>query len=229
MILTLRKIFFNLTYLFTLSLFVISCSSDDNGPDYDTNLIIQSTETNIQTTFTSLNISGKLLSDNGIISKGICWSKNPKPTTSSNKITESSTTFTTLIEDLNPNTTYYFRIFATTSSETTYSQEKSFSTLGLGETYWQFSIINHNGTEILAKVNFYENGTTKYVQDNCPTCYVPTGSWMTNNNDLTYIGQNDDPSLSTHVFYGNVTGMTLQGTYQNLSNPDGTWTATLLP
>ena len=166
------------------------------------------------------------------MSKGICWSKTPNPTINNNKITEASTTFSTLIENLNPDTTYYFRVFATTSSGTTYSEEKSFTTLSLGATYWQFSIVDNNETETLAKVNFYEDGTTKYVQNDCSTCYVPFGTWLINeDNELTYIGENADPALSRHVFTGNVSGMTLQGTYEINVGPgdDGTWSATLLP
>ncbi|MET2984061.1 fibronectin type III domain-containing protein [Aureibaculum conchae] len=224
-----NKTIFKFAFLLTLTLSVSNCSSGNDGPNYDTNLIIQSTEANIETTFTSLKVNGKLLSDNGIVSKGICWSETSKPTINNNKITETTTTFSSLIENLNPNTTYYFRVFATSNSGTTYSQEKSFTTASLEETYWQFIVTDHNGNDVSAKVNLYEDGSTKYVRDNCPTCYVPLGTWSLNGKNLTYIGENADPALSRHVFYGTVTGMSLQGTYEHIEDPDGTWSAVLLP
>ncbi len=222
-----KKLLFKSILLLIFPFFIINCSSDDT--EITSNAIINTTEANAQITFTSIKISGKVISNDGntITSQGICWSKNPNPTISNEKITETTTTFTSVIQDLTVNTTYYFKVFATTIVGTAYSKELTLKTLPLGNTIWNFTITNHTGTEILAKVNFNEDQTTKYEESNCVDCYKAQGSWSVDGNKLTYIGENSDPATSTHVYTGTFTGLTMQGTYDHLIDPDGTWTAIL--
>lgn len=216
---------------FLILTFIISnCSDDDTR--VISNAISQTTEANAEITFTTMKISGKVVSNDGnkITSQGICWSENPNPTTSNNKVTETTTTFSSVISDLTVNTTYYFRIFATTSIGTTYSKELSLKTLTLGNTKWKFTIVDNNGTEILANVDFNDDFTTIYTDPSCTQtdCYVPNGTWSLEGNMLKYIGEGSDPNISTHVFTGKIIGLTMQqGTYKHLAAPDGTWTAVL--
>ncbi|MBN1182901.1 MAG: fibronectin type III domain-containing protein [Bacteroidales bacterium] len=68
----------------------------------------------------SVTISCEVLEDGGdvITLTGICWSRNPNPTSSSPHIeqTGNSTTFTNTINGLDPNTNYYIRAYARNSA-----------------------------------------------------------------------------------------------------------------
>ena len=63
---------------------------------------------------------------------GICWSTNPNPTITDNKTIASgkslNTSYTCNLSELQPNTNYYVRGFATTDVTTTYSTSKTFTT-----------------------------------------------------------------------------------------------------
>ena len=63
---------------------------------------------------------------------GICWSTNPTPTITDSKTIASgkalNTAYTCNLAELQPNTTYYVRAYATTDITTTYSGQKSFTT-----------------------------------------------------------------------------------------------------
>ena len=63
---------------------------------------------------------------------GICWSTYPNPTITDNKTTASdkvlNTSYPCNMTELQPNTTYYVRGYATTDVTTTYSVQESFTT-----------------------------------------------------------------------------------------------------
>lgn len=85
---------------------------------------------------TEAQCSASIISDGEqkIVSKGFCWSKNQEPTINDNKVESnaSSSTFTCSIKGLEPGTQYYIRAFATSSSGTAYSQERTFTTSDAG-------------------------------------------------------------------------------------------------
>ena len=64
---------------------------------------------------------------------GICWSINPNPTTSDNTKAASgmqlNTSYPCNLTELQPNTTYYVRAYATTDITTTYGQQVTFTTV----------------------------------------------------------------------------------------------------
>jgi uncharacterized protein (TIGR02145 family) len=65
-----------------------------------------------------------------VTARGVCWSTGQTPTISDNK-TEDGTGagwFTSRITDLEPNTTYYLRAYATNSAGTGYGSAMSFTT-----------------------------------------------------------------------------------------------------
>lgn len=74
---------------------------------------------------------GTITSDGGstILSSGVCWSKDPTPTiedsTTLNTITNGS--FTSILTDLLPNTTYYVRAYATNNKGTGYGNQLIFN------------------------------------------------------------------------------------------------------
>ena len=82
----------------------------------------------------------------------MCWSTSPNPTTANNKAvfaTNGTGIFGIAATNLTPSTTYYIRAYATNSSGTAYSLEKSFKTVELtitdidGNTY---NVIEIGGT-----------------------------------------------------------------------------------
>jgi len=87
--------------------------------------------TYVSTTF--LTIGGKITSDGGanIDSRGVCWNSTGSPTINNSKINLGNGvgTFSTKIQTLQPNTTYYFRAFATNSAGTAYGNEIVVTTL----------------------------------------------------------------------------------------------------
>jgi hypothetical protein len=72
----------NLVILFIGILFLslISCSNDEQENSISTLITNETTEANSETTYTTVKISGKIISGEAIISRGICWSTNPNPT-----------------------------------------------------------------------------------------------------------------------------------------------------
>ena len=83
-------------------------------------------------TFESATCGGNVTDDGGanVTAGGVCWSTSPNPTTSDNKTTDGSGigSFTSKLTNLNENTTYYVRAYATNEKGTSYGEEKSFTT-----------------------------------------------------------------------------------------------------
>ncbi len=83
-----------------------------------------------QTTATS---GGNVTSDGGanVTARGVCWSTSQNPTISNSHTTDGNGTgsFTSNLINLNPNTTYYVRAYATNEKGTSYGEQRSFTTL----------------------------------------------------------------------------------------------------
>ena len=65
-----------------------------------------------------------------VIARGVCWSSSPSPTLSNSHTANGYGlgSFTSNMTGLFPNTTYYVRAYATSSSGTSYGNQKSFTT-----------------------------------------------------------------------------------------------------
>ena len=63
--------------------------------------------------------------DAHVTARGVCWNTSSNPTNGNNKTTDGSGpgTFTSSLTGLTPNTTYYIRAYATTSTGTSYGNE----------------------------------------------------------------------------------------------------------
>lgn len=76
---------------------------------------------------------GNINSDNGltVTERGVCWSTHKTPTKADNRTSdgEGSGSFSSTITGLTPNTTYYFRAYATNKRGTGYGITMSFTTL----------------------------------------------------------------------------------------------------
>lgn len=117
----------------TLSLLLCNCSSDTN--DDETNNTLPSLTTNSITNISSSwAISGGNITDNGgldISIRGVCWDLNTAPTTDNNMLVNGSGigSYTVEIPNLESNTNYHVRAFATNSLGTSYGNEVVFKTL----------------------------------------------------------------------------------------------------
>ncbi len=89
-------------------------------------------------TATSAVGGGNIPDDGGsaVTARGVCWSTSPNPTLSDNNTQDGSGTgsFSSSITDLDPNTLYYVRAYATNSAGTAYGNEVSFTTQSEGGT-----------------------------------------------------------------------------------------------
>ena len=217
--------------LTTIIFILISCSQEDVSNNKTISIVDETNNINSNITFTSINISGKINTDtqNLIIERGVCWSRNTIPTINDSKKTVENNTFKITIEDLDINTNYYYRLFVATSEGVRYSNISSFTTLSFEDTEWIFTTNYSNNTfQIDSKINFYSNGTTKFNEIGAGQSYFITyGTWSLNDNILTYIWEGNDPDASTYTYTGTISGTTILGTYTHQSQPNGNWNAIL--
>jgi len=120
-------------FLFILATFVLTgCNKDDNTTQTSEELTLATIFidpiSNIKGDIA--NTGGDIVDDGGssIILKGICWSTSPNPTIDDN--TDNSgpgmSEFTGQITNIDFNTTYYVRAYATNTTGVAYSEELSF-------------------------------------------------------------------------------------------------------
>ncbi len=113
---------------------VTGCSEKNEDPVVD-NPAIPSVTTDIVTAILQNSASGggTVTSDGGspVTLRGVCWSKSPEPTIADAKTDDSAGSghFTSQVTDLDTNTLYYVRAFATNSQGTAYGNTRSFTTL----------------------------------------------------------------------------------------------------
>ncbi|MCC5921554.1 MAG: hypothetical protein LAT68_14115 [Cyclobacteriaceae bacterium] len=83
--------------------------------------------------YTSATAGGEITDDGGveITARGVCWGTSQEPTIEDSKTEDGSGlgSFTSSITELEPNTTYYLRAYATNSEGTGYGSALSFTTL----------------------------------------------------------------------------------------------------
>jgi len=87
------------------------------------------------TKITSVNAEsgGNISPDGGapITQRGVCWSVDENPTTTNNKTSDGSGTgnYVSILDNLQPDTKYYVRAYATNKVGTSYGNQVSFTTL----------------------------------------------------------------------------------------------------
>lgn len=114
-----------------LSSVFIACDKDETNPIPPVISSIEITDMTYQDVAITWDVS--LDNSNEIIENGICWSISSNPTIENNKTTSSEKVGkqNLKIDDLNNNTEIFLRAYSITESETTYSDELSF-TLWIG-------------------------------------------------------------------------------------------------
>ncbi|MFD1095599.1 YCF48-related protein [Salegentibacter chungangensis] len=130
-----------LTLIFSLSLVVLSCSKQEND---DGQQVIEKEKEVIETAKFSTSTASEIkansviieseISENGgaeVTERGVCWSTETSPTISNDKTEDGTGTgsFTSKLENLNSNTTYYARAYAKNSAGVSYGNEIQFKTL----------------------------------------------------------------------------------------------------
>ena len=104
---------------------------------------------------------------NGSISaKGFCYSTNQNPTIYHNVINcgDSLGVFEAIIENLDINTTYYVRAFATNEKGTGYGEQKSFTTLGQVPTVVTIPITSITATTAVSGGSITDNGGNEVIE-----------------------------------------------------------------
>ncbi len=134
-------------------------------------------------TVRSVKCGGEVTFDGNVsvTARGICWSTSQTPTIEDNKTTDGTGvgSFTSNLSDLESNTTYYIRAYATNEVGTSYGEEVSFTTkdvsaiavdLGLS-VKWAICNVGATSPEEYGDYFAWGETTTKsdYTSSNCPT------------------------------------------------------------
>lgn len=119
-------------------------------------------------TKTSAVIGGFVSSDGGsdVVERGVCWGKHANPTNSANvaNMGQGIGSFSCVLTDLDPATTYYARAYALNSVGMSYGEQVEFITLddgGGNETgrHYQISVSATDGGSATGGGSFLEGGT----------------------------------------------------------------------
>ena len=109
---------------------LLACKPEAEKPTVVTTSVEEVTET-------TAKVVGQVTADGGaeVTERGVCWNTESNPEITDNRIVEGTGlgTFTAEVTDLEANTTYYVRAFATNEKGTSYGEEKSFTTKEIEE------------------------------------------------------------------------------------------------
>lgn len=143
--------------------------------------------------------SGGVVTNNGgsaVLTRGVCWSKTKNPTIGDFFTSDGSGTgsFSSLIENVDRNATYYLRAYATNGAGTGYGNELSFSAAKLlakdiDGNYYHF-------VTIASQVWMTENLKTTRFRDSTSISFVPDNSSWSNLITAGYCWYNDDESIN---------------------------------
>jgi uncharacterized protein (TIGR02145 family) len=155
----------------------------------------------------SAESGGEITNNEGlnINSRGVCWNTTGNPVTSDNNTSDGTGTgtFISSLTNLNLNTTYYVRAYATTDAGTGYGDEKSF-TVGGKPTVTTAAIVNINGTSA-------EGGGD--VTDNGGFSVSEKGICWSTAQDPTIDDNHTNQGTGTGSFTSSISGLSTSTTY----------------
>ena len=118
-----KRIYFTMILLCAL---LVGCKPDPVMPT----VVTQEVD---EVTINTVKVVYNVVEDGGaeVTSHGVCWGTSQEPTIDGNKTNEGNGvgTFSSQLQDLESNTTYYVRSYAVNSVGVSYGEEKSFTTL----------------------------------------------------------------------------------------------------
>ncbi len=229
-----------LVALFTiLNVLFISCS-DDNATDSKSSVPALTTTAVTSVTNSTAESGGNIASDGGapVIARGVCWSTSETPTLGDNITSDGTGTgsFTSSMEGLAYNTTYYVRAYATNNTGTGYGNTVSFTTAVPLLTTTAVSVITHStaesggnitsdgGTPVITRGLCWSTGETPTLSDNITSDGTGTGSFASSMEGLAHNTTYYVRAYATNntgTGYGNtVTFTTLDSAYM-LTDIDG--------
>ena len=111
-------------FLVVLTMLLVSCKPEIEKPTVVTKSVSEVTKT-------TAKVVGQVAADGGaeVTERGICWSTDGTPTILDYRVKDTEGglgTFTLQLSDLESQTTYYVRAYATNEAGTSYGEEKSF-------------------------------------------------------------------------------------------------------
>lgn len=169
-------------------------------------VVTTSQVTNI--TQTTAKGGGNVTSDGGatVTERGICWSTNHNPTTSSSHANSGTGTgsYTVNMTGLTANTTYYVRAYAKNSEGTSYGSEVSFQTSATIPTVTTNPITNITSTTATSGGNVTNSGGANVTARG--VC------WSTSHNP-TVSGNHTTNGTGTGSFTSSITGLLANTTY----------------
>jgi uncharacterized protein (TIGR02145 family) len=144
-------------------------------------------------TTTSATSGGNVTFDGGatVTSRGVCWSTDPNPTTSGDKVQGGNGTgsFVCNLSGLTPGTAYYVRAYAINEAGTAYSSQATFTTFSAIAVLTTTAVTNTGTNSFSSGGNITSNGGTEITARG--VCW----------------GKNPDPSVSdSHTEDGTGTG-----------------------
>jgi len=144
-VLLIRK---NSAFLLLFLCCTLSCQTDDVIPETNYESIIVETSTPTAISAYSAKVGGILSAsqERKNIIYGVCIDIKQEPTIASSKALGGLGTFTHLLSNLKPATTYYVRAYATNSVETVYGIQQIFTTLATYSTLTTNSVSNVTST-----------------------------------------------------------------------------------
>jgi len=190
-----RKVFVLLSAV-VVAIVITYCSTDNGTEDQQSTVPVLSTITVSNVTLSTAMSGGNITSSGGesVTARGVVWSASQNPTVSLTTKTSDGTgtgSFTSNLMDLNLNTTYYIRAYATNSVGTAYGNEVSFNTSsGIivtdidGNDYQTVIICDQTWIMSNLNVSRYKDGTEiPQVTDPTEWKNMTTGAWCYYEND----------------------------------------------
>ena len=161
-------------------------------------------------TTTSVSIGGNITNDGGlnIISRGICYSTSVNPTISNSTVTSGSGNgnFTCNVTNLQYNTNYYVRAFATNANGTAYGNQQVFTTLNTSLAQIVLDtvkLINRNNYNIFIVGLFHLNSDGGSSITTSGLCYDTIPNPTLSNNFTNYgVYQNNTNDTIFNFIFG---------------------------